>query len=84
MNSDDIERQQRLYPDGQSVPDSGMPQMLGIGLVFAVIVAGLVFYNATSDHGAPSASTPSASTAPAPQHANAPPGAAPAPPTKTQ
>jgi hypothetical protein len=56
-----------------------MPQMLGIGLVFAVIVAGLVFYNATSDHGAPSAST-----APAPQHANAPPGAAPAPPTKTQ
>jgi UDP-N-acetylmuramyl pentapeptide phosphotransferase/UDP-N-acetylglucosamine-1-phosphate transferase len=78
MNPDDIERQQRPYEDGQSVPDSGMPQMLGIGLVFAVIVAGLVFYNATSDHGATSANTP------APQHANAPPGAAPAPPTKTQ
>ena len=79
MNSDDIERQQRLHPAGQSVPDSGMPQMLSIGLVFAVIVAGLVFWNARSDHGAPSAST-----GPAPQHANAPPPAAPAPQTKTQ
>ena len=83
MNSSDIERQQRLHPEGQSVPDSGMPQMLSIGLVFAVIVAGLVFYNARSDHGAPSAGTPSAST-PAPQHADAPPSATPAPPTKTQ
>ena len=82
MNSDDIKRQQRLSEE-QSVPDSGMPQMLSIGLVFAVIVAGLVFYNARSDHGAPSASTPSAST-PAPQHADAPPSATPAPPTKTQ
>ena len=53
------------------MPGSGMQHMLGIGIVLAAVVVGLVFYNATSDHPA------TATNATANQHAGAPPSAAP-------
>jgi hypothetical protein len=78
-NPDNLERKERPnWAAGDPMPGSGMQYMLGIGLVFFVVVASLVFYNATSDHPA------TATNVTATQHAGSPRSAAPAPQPQTQ
>jgi hypothetical protein len=66
--------QRKVQPDwagGPPMSNKSMPKMLGVGILFAAIMGGVVFYNATSDHPA------TATNVTAAQHTGSPPNAAP-------